>query len=71
MKKDPEQIRQELVDQIIGMLMWVFGWLPRSQVLKIAELREKWLPQKEDVSEDGEQRTTDVSKQKLTRPVDN
>ena len=51
-KKDPNVIKEEMVESGISLLQWIFGWLPRSQVVKFEELRDKIIPPKDDYDEE-------------------
>ena len=59
-KKDPNSVKEELVGQFISILQWIFGWLPRSQIVKLEELKDKLIPPKEDY--DDEEHTNSATK---------
>lgn len=52
LQKDPATIKREFVEQTIRFLQWLFGWTPKSVVMKIGEIGEKYLPQRDDLSDD-------------------
>jgi len=50
-KKDTAQIRKDMVMNVIGGLQWLFGWLPKSQVAKIEDIKDFVLPRQDSDDE--------------------